>query len=352
MQDILIWCTGAFFFLLLLAPVGTYLVFGWPVRKDEILNGLNSEERSALGLYFTTFQPNFRNDIPDLEQRLKLYFDRQFGRRHFVIPLLLLCVISGTMLMYVAQWVREIMSATPSGDQNFGIAIYAVMGAYMWVLYDQITRWWYSDISPGDLYWAGFRFAIAIPMGYAVSEMFTRQVGPAIAFVLGAFPTAGLLSLLRKVGRIKLNLGEEGGQKESELQSLQGIDARIAERFTAQGISTIAQLAEADPIRLTILTNLGFSFVVDCVSQSLLWIYLKDDLDACRKSGIRGAFEVVNLWVRLRNADPEAVQVVTELATRINIQVGSVRNVLREVVSDPYAGFVYASLSQKAVILP
>ena len=45
------------------------------------------------------------------------------------------------------------------------------------------------------------------------------------------------------------------------------------ERYKDEGITTICGLAYADPIDLTIRTNFDFNYVVDCVSQALMWIY-------------------------------------------------------------------------------
>jgi hypothetical protein len=215
----------------------------------------------------------------------------------------------------------------------------------MWVLNDQITRWWYADLSPGDLFWASFRFAIAIPLGYAISQFAAESIGPAIAFLLGAFPTNSLFSILRKLGREKLNLGEGSGNVESELQVLHGIDARKAERFAEEGITTVSQLAYFDPIRLTIRTNLGYSYIVDCVGQALLWIYTEQDEDKWRKVGLRSAFEIINLWNAFTGniqADRDkAVAIIRLLASQLTTDEMAVRNVIEEVAGDPYSEFIY-----------
>ncbi len=151
---------------------------------------------------------------------------------------------------------------------------------------------------------------------------------------------------MRKLARQKLNLGEgSDNADESQLQVLHGIDARKAERFAEEGITTVSQLAYFDPIRLTIRTNLGYSYIVDCVGQALLWIYTEQDQDKWRKVGLRSAFEIINLWNSFTGADlaerDKAVAVIKWLASQLTTDEMAVRNVIEEVAGDPYSEFIY-----------
>jgi len=93
-----------------------------------------------------------------------------------------------------------------------------------------------------------------------------------IAFLLGAFPTRSISTIARRLARRQLNLGADTEEKaESELEALQGVDTRIAERFADEGITTIVPLAYSDPVELTTrCASFSFSFVVDCASQARL----------------------------------------------------------------------------------
>ena len=110
---------------------------------------------------------------------------------------------------------------------------------------------------------------------FAVSAMLNPAVAVSAAFLLGAFPTRSISTLARRFAKRALNLGPDVDEKtESELEQLQRVDTRIAERFADEGITTIVQLAYSDPVDLTMrCASFSFSFVVGCDSQALAWLY-------------------------------------------------------------------------------
>ncbi len=330
--------------VLLLAPSLSFLVGGWRERRFEILSGIYSDQQNAIKTYFKQFHPRYERDEQDQVRRFEKYYDTQYGRKRFILPIVLFLLVAAFLLFQCLLWVQSNDSAILNPPSKI-VGVFAVFGAYMWVLNDQITRWWYADLSPGDLYWACFRFVVAVPLGYAISQFAAENIGPAVAFLLGAFPTDSLFSLMRKLGRQKLGLGEGSENVESELQSLHGVDARKAERFGEEGITTVSQLAYYDPIKLTIRTNLGYSYIVDCVSQALLWIYTERDQDKWRKVGLRSAFEIINLSDSLSGTDEgekeKAEAIVKLLASQLNTDAVAVRNIVEEVAGDPYSEFIY-----------
>jgi hypothetical protein len=154
--------------------------------------------------------------------------------------------------------------------------LYARAGAYLWVTLDLISRYRQRDLVPSALYWYTFRFLFSIPLVFALSTSFTDLAAPPIAFALGAFPTNTLMLILRRQATQRLRLGwdDKGtidgtGTQRLELESLQGVNTTLAEKFAEIGITTALQLAYEDPIQLTMRTNLSFNFVTDLVSQSL-----------------------------------------------------------------------------------
>jgi hypothetical protein len=188
-------------------------------------------------------------------------------------------------------------------------------------------------------------------MAYALTGYFKEDVGVPTAFLLGVFPTQWLIGFARKVARKWMNLGEGPEGQESELQTLQSMDPRMAERLADENILTNLQLAYADPIVLSIRTNLGFSTVVDFVSQALLWIYLEDDAKKLRKFGLRGAQEVRSLWDELHEHEDGTPEEKAELKARaeetldaavveLSIDKAALRNTLGQVALDPYTTFL------------
>jgi len=350
MVEKLLWVEGILLLILLVAPTLSFLLINLKQRHREILSGVSSKENSALKIYFRQFQPGFAPEEHDINRRFDRFYKAHFGAEHFIPPLVLLIAIAG-VLSYECNYFLVQAQAKSRNilDEPVAIFIFSVLGAYLWVVYDHITKWWYSNLSHRDLYWACFRFALAVPIGYSVTRVMgeNADISLAIAFFLGAFPMNTLLSFFRKIGRTKLVMGEAVEAGPSELLKLQGVDEAKAEVLTAEGITTICQLAYVDPIRLTIRTNLGYSYLIDCISQAQLMLYTGDAQKTWQKIGIRGGFEVINLQSGLESTDAQqqkdAGELITHLAKALEIPEAAVREIIWEVCNDPYMEFIYES---------
>lgn len=342
-MNILIWCVTGLLFLLLLLPTAAYLYGGLEERRREILAGLSEE---AIKLYLKQFQPRNSEHSKEVERVFNDYYARQFGRRHFVIPMILLAGIAGSLLFWSALSVTDWLYTTPLGPGHLpGLAVVAIGGAYMYCVYDLIGRWAFSDLSPSDLLGLSFRLVIAVPMAYAIASAFTPSIALTIAFLLGVFPTKTLLKIVRRSAAKKLDAGDLPESGESELQKLNGIDLKIAECLAAEGITTVLQLAYFDPVKLAIRTNLGFSYIVDCVSQALLYIYTGDRFQDFVKASLRGSYEVCDLNRALTsdtsNQSDEAKMRFEAIAKQLQYSPDVLRNLFTQVGGDPYTEFLY-----------
>ena len=179
-------------------------------------------------------------------------------------------------------------------------------------------------------------------MGTAVSALFADPVGAPLAFLLGAFPTKTLFTIARRLASQRLKMGEEG-KKERKLESLQGIDTDTAERFVDEGISNIVQLAYCDPVELTMRSNLSFSYVTDCASQALAWLYFEDKLRVMKLYSARGAQEIASLIDELDGDKEEAEaakHTLSLMAAKIELDEKVLARTLSEVALDPYTKFL------------
>jgi hypothetical protein len=335
------------FYLLLLTPPISFLAFAWRLRRKDLLDGLTEP---AIRSYFEAFHNIPSQKIPEPRKAFEAYYSSQYGRSRFIIPLFLFAGISGLLLCWSAPSLVSMLDAGAVGKGQLpALAIFSIMGAFMWILSDEIARSYSVIMSPADIYWWSFRIVIAVPMGYAVSAAVKEPIAPPIAFLLGAFPIAQLMSIARRIAAQKLGLSDSAENEISELQSLQGVDIRHAERFASEGISTILQLAYCDPIKLAIRTGFSYSFVTDCICQALLWIYVEKDKATLRRCGLRSAYEVRCVWHDLASGDAvvkaNADKVVQEAAAAINCPEASFRNALEQVAEDPYTEFLYLSWS-------
>jgi hypothetical protein len=326
------WWIVALLILLLMGPVGFYLAGPWIFRREEILEGLSP---TAKQLYFQTFHgdPMDRTAVDrkgvtrrrpmkrgltaeEVDAEFEKYYMQRFGRGWYV----LVRSSSVVSLPYRWNWSRMDYRLRPRLDETS--ARHARRSRR-----HQCRR-------PGWRLCVGRRGSarsMAIPGSFAV---------------LGSFPSQSISTLARRFARRTMNLGADTDQEaESELEKLQGIDTRIAERFADEGVTTIVQLAYADPIELTMrCASFSFSFVVDSISQALAWIYLSDNLPKLRACSLRGAQEIASLIDELDGDDEEpkrrARATVDVAARTAGVDAVAFERTLREIAEDPYANFL------------
>jgi hypothetical protein len=332
-------------FGLLLAPVVHYLLGGWATKRKEILDSFTEK---GIGEYFSLFFParpkvetNIRTDFTD-------FYDRRFGRQHFIIPGVIFFAVSGFLIFFASWIVFKWMQKDSQIELDVPpVAVAAFVGAYTWVLLDLVTKAHLYDLKPTNLLSASFRLFVAAPLGLAVAAMLTDEAGVPIALFLGAFPTRTLTTIARRQVSSRLNLENSSNHRTAELQSLQGINRSLAERFEHEGVSTILQLAYSDPIVLTMRTNFAFSYVVDCCSQALAWLYFEDKLAGIRGFGLRGAQEIRILIDEIDDSEncpddaKRARKCLNVSAAALQLDSITFEWVLRAVAEDPYTKFLY-----------
>lgn len=151
----------------------------------------------------------------------------------------------------------------------------------------------------------------------------------------------------------KLGLGDQQAELGLEVQQLQSVSRRVAEAFEDEGIDTISSLAWADPVDLTIRTNLDFNYVLDCMSQALLWVYFEQTTKQLYSYSLRGAQEVTGLvnclqgvavpWDPNQNLTPDqarAKATLTNIASNMQMSEAALLTTLFQVSEDPYTIFI------------
>ena len=325
-------------FLAGLLPVIHYLFYGLNERKAEILSYF---DKRSVELYFKQFCLA-EAPVTDFKQAFRDIYTQRFGIRTFYLAILLYAIS-----LALAAWVAtcsalgtEVGWFAPKMESR---GVYALAGAYLWVMWDLITRFRQRDIVPSVLYWHTFRFIISIPLAYAMSTLLTDAAAPPIAFALGAFPTSTLMLILRRQAAQKFGLADDTTSNKLELEELQGVNTTLAEKFSEVGIMTVLQLAYEDPIQLTMRTNLSFNFVTDIISQSLATIYgLK--LNLTRPLSVRGGMEAAELYEDLssKNAGMQkrARDAVAKIAEAQGVTEPIIERILHDVRADPYTDFL------------
>jgi hypothetical protein len=333
-------CAVVILTALLVIPVLIYLFTGWSVRRSEIVGAMSSK---GAALYFKQFYPALRPER-DVLKAFSKHYQRRYGRRHYLIPLALLGIVAIFLLIMTTHTILNWLLNQSSATNLPPVAVGATAGAYMWVAGDILIRCRGRQLAPTDLYWAALRFVIAIPLAFAFAGILKDEAAVGIAFLLGAFPTNTLLTIARRIGNRKLGLSEGGEEAQSEVEQIQGITSGLAERFRDEGVSTILQPAYSDPVDLTIRTSFSFNYVIDCISQSLAWLYLEKDLEKSRRLSLRGAQEINTLITELRDGSAReqatATATISHIAAQLNMDRDVLERLLCEIAFDPYTEFI------------
>jgi hypothetical protein len=249
-------------------------------------------------------------------------------------------------------------AATPPSSPFVLAGLAGFAGGYMWALLFLARRMQERQLTPYDLYTGCVRLIVAVPVALSFAALFQGALQahalPAVAFMLGAFPTTTLLTFMRRTAASKLNLGESFDNPARSLVQLQGIERDEAEIFSAEGVCTILQLAYSDPVDLTIRTGFSFSYVVDCCSQALAWLCLPEAIAKLRRFGIRGAQEILTFVmeyppdtngnkVKMTRDQRLALKTLEAAATDLGMDKDALLRVFYEIAYDPYTLFLYSA---------
>jgi AraC-like DNA-binding protein len=331
-------------------PVLYYLFTGWSIRRDKLFSYMSED---ALRVYYDQFPWSISAD-KDLKARFTRQFSFLYGRRHFILPLVLFIGLVAGSFANLALTVQSDFTLGSGHRAISRIAVFALLGAFLWCVSDQLARIVRRDLSPRDVYSWDLRILLSVPFGFALAAIVKEDVGVPVAFFLGAFPTRTLFMIARRFAVQKLSMGDQSDSGRLELQQLQSISREIAETLQDDGIDTISALAWVDPIDLTIRTNLDFNYVLDCMSQALLWVYFQDRTRDLFRFSLRGSQESLTLISSLKgvNLPFQADQVLSpkrsqakatlkDLATILGMSESSLMTTLEQVAADQYTQFIY-----------
>jgi hypothetical protein len=324
---------------MVLVPPLFYLFRPWATRRDKLFANL---DEGSLMLYYRQFYPSETHNVTGVKADFKKYFNRHYGRRHYSPPIVLLTVLTVISAVAAARTLAVWQNVAPHKYALPWIVVSALAGGFVWVISDLIDRLRRRDFTISDVYNSVFRILIAAPFGWAFAQVVKTDVGVPLAFLLGAFPTTTLFRIARRLASSRLGISEDSDAGTFELEKLQSITKTNAERFYDEGISTIVQLAYTDPIALTIRTNFDFNYVIDCISQSLLWIYFEDKTHALVIYSLRGAQEAASLMKSLSEASTQlqATATLNAVAGALNLTPASVQTTLQQISDDPYSQFI------------
>ena len=219
------------------------------------------------------------------------FYQERYGPQHFYVPVAVLLIVAAVGNFYLAKSLQTLVDSGAK-PASFDVAAAALAGAYTFVCWELFSRMQRLTLTRGDVLRAALRLAVALPIGFAFGTLLNASLAPFVAFAMGAFPLQIITVILQRQMKKRLELELDAKAARDQVFLLTGIDTPIAERIEDADITTITQLAWADPLQLTMRTNLQFAFVIDIISQALAWVYFEKKLQPLGVIGLRGAVEI------------------------------------------------------------
>ena len=199
------------------------------------------------------------------------------------------------------------------------------------------------DLYPSVLHYLWVRILVAAFVGYVVGAPSKEPADVRAAFAVGVFPLGDLWAWLRT--RVDIGGRHETDDRPS-LRLIQGLEREESrDRLDDEGISSVQQLAYADPVGLLFRTNLEWNVILDLIDQAILALYVGESIDKLRPPGIRSAVEFPTIDSRLNGGNPSEVaianQIITSTAERLEMTEPEVRNIAFQLNNDPVVGFIW-----------
>jgi hypothetical protein len=327
----LIFSSTALALLLMMVPIYLHTQTGLHRKRTQV-RGLYSPY--LISEYFSRFQmgrPAFKRAVENyrlpnkskadeaaaeaaLVADFDIVLDEFFGKRRFILPALLLLVVAGYVLFFGFAGAVELAQHQSGSSEpgfvskHFGfkvdlVSLAAIFGAYCWVISDAIDRYHQEGMQPSNILAYAFRMLVAVVIGQVIAAWTADKgapqsipagtLGPLLAFLLNALSYDQIIKLFTSMAHKYMGAG--GDQDANDMiVALPGVDTALAERFKAEGITTIAQIAATDPLRLAILTNQPFSFILELIDEAILWNFTRDSLFKLALHGWKGASHILN----------------------------------------------------------
>jgi hypothetical protein len=173
------------------------------------------------------------------------------------------------------------------------VAVAALAGAYFWVVMDLLRRTSSLTLLPSDISYYALRMMIAPVVGYALGTVAgNANASVLVAFAITLLPFGDLMAWARSLSARALNVANNPEDAPDRLTNLPGVDSAVAERLQQQGITTILQLCDADPVQLSMRTGLDFAFMVRLVNEAIGWSYFGNKLRSLASYGWSGAADI------------------------------------------------------------
>jgi hypothetical protein len=280
---------------------------------------------------------------------------------HYGVALLPLVISVATVVWVCCAWASvKLGSAQASVGKLEESFVLALTGAYVWSVYEILSRSRSRDLTPDILLEMTLRYIAAVPIGYAFSLFAQPGFAPTLAFASAAFPLRDLRLLWRKraLRAIESKSSTEARASEGHLRTtVDGLSDTTLARLEELQIVTFLDLAYANPVRLMARTGYSLRHLLAWIDQALLAVYGPSVKPSFTRIGLPCALDVSEFY-EVHCYDPKTDEprdwqndpAVLDLAKALDVPLTFVPEVLVRVHTDPHVQFLasiwYAGLNE------
>jgi|GEM_PF-554462 len=237
------------------------------------------------------------------------------------------------------------------GPKDAGLrgVVYAGLGAYVAVLYFMISRLYASALSSRFLMSSAIGTASAIVMGWIFGTIGASvfHVGPVslnfstVLFLTGLFHKWAFDAMRQRARKL---FGQPDPETtEMPLDTIEGVDDVHADLLSEYGVSTVQHLATAEPGELCERTLLPLDRITEWMDQAILVKYLNKGIVAARSLGIRGATDLIMIYIQASAESPAGPmsKLLDSLSEKITMPRASIDAIADKLHHDYTVGLVY-----------
>ncbi|HEY0005390.1 MAG TPA: hypothetical protein VGB17_11325 [Pyrinomonadaceae bacterium] len=329
-------------------------------KRREILSIMGGGD--TFGLYILAFgAPSQRQSSEkgkeaqsedDLNETVNNLFDLYYHHRAYILPIIINTIVTTFASIITLVWANLQIAGVPDDFEARlrslpPVVLAAFAGAYIWGLHEILRRYRTIDLSPISLHLVWWRLLIAPILGYLISLPLVDSIKVFVGFGIGAFPARTLFDLIKSQMKKHAIFGADDQRAEQpNLYMLQGFTKEMIDYLEDEGIYSAAHLAQADPIKLLLRTNLEWKVILDVIDQAILFNYIGDKLRTLGPIGIRGAIEVAVIGQALLNENSHvrrrAIALVKLIASKLGEPDRGVLNLIEMLNEDVQVTFIWA----------
>jgi len=180
-----------------------YIFLRLPARRDQLRNLFKTDGILSRYLAARERLPDRNKDETDeaYHSRLDAAFERIFAvelRQEYGLPLYTPSLVVGWIsTSFVACYLTADVIGTSFLPQATMAISFALFGAFVWNIWNLISRYLVTNLSPSFLWWIPFRYIVAIAYGLFARMVFNEAFANIGAFFLSLVPISEAFTFLR-----------------------------------------------------------------------------------------------------------------------------------------------------------